>query len=499
MQLGELVGLDRLANKKIAKTEIAGLTADSKAVKPSYLFAALPGTAHDGAAYIDEAIANGAAAILTHPHWQKTFPNSKQAQITKTPFVVENNPRRLLSHLAARFYPHQPETICAVTGTNGKTSVANFSQQIWTKLGLRAASMGTLGVVSPESFIPLGHTTPDPVRIHQILDGLTLSGVDHVALEASSHGLAQYRLDGVKIKAAAFTNLTRDHLDYHESAEDYFYAKMRLFGELMEPGCVAVLDTDCDVFGEIEQLCWARGLCVFSVGEKGTDIKITGIKPTVDGQTISIKWRGQSLTIKLPLVGSFQASNALLAAGLCIATGADASKVFNALETLEGVEGRMEHVGSTADGASIFIDYAHTPDGLETVLAALRSHTMHNLWVVVGCGGDRDQGKRPQMARIASDFADHVIITDDNPRTENAEKIRADMLAGIPDGAPPVEEIGDRSQAIAKAVSGLTSGDVLIVAGKGHETGQIVSDQVLPFSDKEEVMRNLQQLGGGNA
>lgn len=492
MQLADLVPTSGRTESGADKIQISGLTADSRAVKPGYLFAALPGTQDDGARFIQDALKRGAVAVLTHAGWQGEAGNDALADHQDTPVLGCRNPRRDLAIAAARYYERQPKTICAITGTNGKTSIANFTRQIWERLGQRAASMGTLGIQAPEAYIPLHHTTPDPVEIHRALNGLSLAGVDHLAMEASSHGLSQYRLDGVNVAAAAFTNLTRDHLDYHEDFDDYLFAKMRLIGEILKPGATAVLNADADFFDEADQLCWSRGIHTISVGE-GTlaDLRLVSQTPTAHGQNLEITWRDRAFDIQLPLIGDFQAMNALMAAALVIATGEEASEVFAALSELVTIKGRMQLVGRTPGGAAVLVDYAHTPDALKTVLEAVRAHTDARLHVVVGCGGDRDRGKRPQMGTIAASLADVVIVTDDNPRSEDAAAIRAEVLGGVARQSEHVREIGDRRDAIKAAVEGLVEGDLLIVAGKGHETGQIVGDRTLPFSDIEEVQAVL--------
>lgn len=488
MQLAELISLSGRPDLVPSDIAIRGLTADSRAVKPGYLFAALPGTEVDGAKYISDALERGAAAIMTHAGWQSEAGKVAGSDQQEIPVLDYRNPRKELALAAARYYARQPETICAVTGTNGKTSIASFTRQIWSLLGHRAASMGTLGIQSPVAYIPLGHTTPDPVEIHRALNGLTLSGVDHLAMEASSHGLAQYRLDGVNIAAAAFTNLTRDHLDYHEDFDDYLFAKMRLIGEVLKPGSVAVLNADADFRDEADQLCWSRGIRVVSVGEsENSDLRLLSRTPAQSGQELLVRWKDREYAIDLPLIGAFQASNAMIAAALVISTGGPADEVFAALSKLTTVAGRMQLAGKTKNGATILVDYAHTPDALETVLNAVRPHAKSKLHVIVGCGGDRDRGKRPLMGEIAARLADVAIITDDNPRSEDPATIRAEVLGGVEKSAGKVHEIGDRRQAIRTAIDGLKSGDLLIVAGKGHETGQITGDKVLPFSDIEEI------------
>lgn len=474
MELQALVGSKTVLPASAGAINIAGLTADSREVKPGYLFAALPGVQADGTKFIPAAVEAGAVAILAGPDFTSDI---------DVPVINDRNPRRRLATLAAQFYGTQPETVAAVTGTNGKTSVATFVREIWASLGLRSASLGTVGVVGPEGVRPLAHTTPDPVRLHSEMVRLAGEHVTHLALEASSHGLAQYRLDGVRVSASAFTNLTRDHLDYHASFDDYLYAKLRLFGEVMGPGGVAVINVDADFSQEFEAISWARGHRIIAVGRKGRDICLAGVQPGPRGQVLQIVHDGAHYEVVLPLVGQFQASNALVAAGLVIGCGGDAEQTFRALENLKGAKGRLEEVAHLANGATVFIDYAHTPDALETALDAVRPHVSGRLLVVFGCGGDRDVGKRPQMGKIASQSADITIVTDDNPRSEDAAAIRQQILAG----ASGLREIGDRALAISEAISLLQEGDCLVVAGKGHETGQIVGDEVLPFSDHEAV------------
>ena len=466
------------------EVDVAGLASDSRVVEPGFLFAALAGTNTDGAQFAREAIKNGAVAVLCS---ESAFADLKDESAI---IIPDENPRLKLAQIAARFYPRQPHSIAAVTGTNGKTSIATFARQIWCAVGHRAASMGTLGVVWPGGEVKLQHTTPDPIAVHKTLDSLTEQGVTHLALEASSHGLAQHRLDGVRIKAAAFSNLTRDHLDYHETFEAYQYAKFRLFGELLDPGQTAVLNADSDVYPELENLCWGRGHRIMSVGHAGKDLRLETVERTPRGQALQLRYKGQPIKVELPLVGDFQAMNALLAVGLVIACGTPASDALRALEQLEGVPGRLEHVLETKSGASAYVDYAHTPDALSAALSALRQHTKGRLQVVFGCGGDRDRGKRRQMGKVATGLADFIFITDDNPRTEEPSAIRLDIMAG----APGAENIGDRSAAIRAALQNLQPGDVLVIAGKGHETGQIVGDHTIEFDDRLEARRAATEL-----
>ncbi len=397
------------------------------------------------------------------------------------------NARRTLALAAAKIFPRQPPIIAAVTGTSGKTSVAAFTRQIWSTLGHQAASIGTIGVVSPKGERYGSLTTPDPVDLHRTLDQLAGEGVTHLALEASSHGLDQHRLDGVRIAAGAFTNLSRDHLDYHPTIEAYLAAKLRLFDDLIVPGGTAVIGVDDCYAGQVVEAAKKRGLKIMAVGEHGADIKLAGGAIEGFAQVVAIEQGGRTYKVRLPLVGAFQVQNATIAAGLAIATGGDPARVFAALEKLSGAKGRLELAG-THNGAPVFIDYAHKPDALKKALESLRPYASGKLTVVFGAGGDRDVGKRPIMGRIAAENADHVIVTDDNPRSENPAAIRSAILAD----APRAIEIGDRAEAIRRAIAQLNSGDVLLIAGKGHETGQIIGDRVVPFSDHETVAAALQ-------
>jgi UDP-N-acetylmuramoyl-L-alanyl-D-glutamate--2,6-diaminopimelate ligase len=477
MKLRELFGDDAPIDPATDKVEVTGLAVDSRLVQPGSLFFALAGVKTDGACFIDQAIKAGAVAVAgDHP------PQGGCA----VPFVVTSNPRRALALAAARFFPQQPATIAAVTGTSGKTSVAAFTRQIWQQLGHVSASIGTIGLVSPKRTVYGSLTTPDPIALHRQLDEIAREGVTHLAFEASSHGLDQYRLDGVRITAGGFTNLSRDHLDYHPDLQHYLAAKLRLFRDLLATGAAAVISADHDCSAEVIGAARARGLRILSVGSQGDGAGegIRVVDAVVDGfaQMLTLEHRGGTALVRLPLVGAFQVENALVAAGLAIATGGDPDAVFASLETLEGAKGRLELVGSR-NGAPIFVDYSHKPDALAKALQALRPYAKRELVVVLGCGGDRDIGKRPLMGEIATENADRVIVTDDNPRSEDPAKIRSAILSA----AKGATEIGDRAAAIRTAIEGLQPGDALLVAGKGHETGQIVGDRVLPFSDHEAV------------
>jgi UDP-N-acetylmuramoyl-L-alanyl-D-glutamate--2,6-diaminopimelate ligase len=481
MKLRDLFSDDTTIDPLMAAVEIKGVAVDSRVVKPGDVFFALAGRKTDGARFIDAAIAAGAVAVAG---------DHAPRDDHRVPFVTTPNPRRALALAAARFYPRQPATIAAVTGTSGKTSVAAFARQIWLRLGHASASIGTIGLVSPKRIVYGSLTTPDPIALHRQLDEIARDGVTHLAFEASSHGLDQYRLDGVRIAAGGFTNLTRDHMDYHPDAAHYLAAKLRLFRDLVMAGGAAVISADHDCSQAVIDAARARGLRIVTVGSKGDGAGegIRLIDADIDGfaQKLALEHRGRRVSIRLPLVGEFQVENALVAAGLAIGTGSEANEVFPSLEHLEGAKGRLERVGER-NGASIFVDYAHKPDALAKALQALRPYAKRKLIVVFGAGGDRDAGKRPLMGAIASEHADHVIVTDDNPRSENPDAIRAAILSA----ARGATDIGDRAAAIRAAIEGLEPGDALLIAGKGHETGQIVGDRVLPFSDHDAVASAL--------
>lgn len=467
--------------------DYTGLASDSREVKPGYLFAALPGSKANGAEFVKDAVARGAVAVLGKPDVAPT------AEALGVKFIADENPRLGLAKQAARFFGAQPRTVAAITGTKGKSSIVAFVREIWTALGKPAASLGTVGVVTPNGEIPLSHTTPDPIEVHRLLARLKHDGIDHLALEASSHGLDQFRLDGVEIAACGFTNLSRDHFDYHKTVENYLRAKLRLFTEVVRDGGLAVINADADYAGRFISAAKTRGLTVMTVGEQGEAIKLISREGRIDGQTLTVRHAGHDYRIALPLAGNFQASNALVAAGLVIGLGDDPTKVFAALEYLKGAPGRLEKVAYAKSGAPIYVDYAHTPDSLEQVLKAVRPHVGGKLHVVFGCGGDRDKGKRPLMGKAATENADAVIVTDDNPRTEDPAAIRREALAG----APGAREIGDRATAIREGIASLaTPNDMLIIAGKGHEPYQIVGTQTLHFSDREEAIKAATALGG---
>jgi UDP-N-acetylmuramoyl-L-alanyl-D-glutamate--2,6-diaminopimelate ligase len=481
MKLRDLFSDDATIASQAQAVDVAGLAFDSRVVKPGDLFFALSGSKTDGARFIDAAIAQGAVAIAGDHS-----PSNSGA----VPFVHTANPRRALALAAAKFYPRQPATIAAVTGTSGKTSVAAFARQIWLSLGHAAASIGTIGLVSPDRTIYGSLTTPDPIALHRQLDEIAQDGVTHLAFEASSHGLDQFRLDGVRIAAAGFTNLSRDHMDYHPDVAHYLAAKLRLFRDLVAADGAAVISADHDASQAVIDAAVARKLRMITVGRKGDGrgegICLVGAE--IDGlaQKLTLEHCGRQHALRLPLVGEFQVENALVAAGLAIGTGSEPKAVFAALEHLEGAKGRLERVAEH-NGAAIFVDYAHKPDALAKALQALRPYAKRNLVVVFGAGGDRDAGKRPLMGAIAAEHADSVIVTDDNPRSEAPQAIRAAILATAIGAA----EIGDRAEAIRTAIGGLQPGDALLIAGKGHETGQIVGDKTLPFSDHDAVIAAL--------
>ncbi|MBT3330855.1 MAG: UDP-N-acetylmuramoyl-L-alanyl-D-glutamate--2,6-diaminopimelate ligase [Rhodospirillaceae bacterium] len=469
--------------KQLADREIVGLTADSRSVEPGYLFAALPSSVAssplNGANFVPEALRRGAAALLGPPGLAANLETP-----IDVPVIEDEDPRRRLSQLAARFFAEQPRTIVAVTGTAGKSSVADFVRQIWLAMGLSGASMGTLGINSTPLQRPLAHTTPDPVVLHEALRDLAAAGVDHLALEASSHGLEQSRLDFVKVMAAAFTNLSRDHLDYHTNEEAYLQAKLHLFKVVMGPGGTAVLPHGQDLTDRLRAACQARAHNIWTFGAGG-DIDLRQREIFGTGQRLTIAAQGFEATLDLPLIGAFQADNVLCAISLVLACGEGPEDVFTAAAQLTGVPGRLQAVGG-----HVYVDYAHKPEALRAAIDALRPHTKGQLVVVFGCGGDRDKGKRPIMGAIADQLADQIIVTDDNPRSEDPSLIRAEILSACPGAV----EIGDRGLAIATAISGLAADDVLLIAGKGHETGQTVAGVTHPFDDRDVARKILAEV-----
>jgi UDP-N-acetylmuramoyl-L-alanyl-D-glutamate--2,6-diaminopimelate ligase len=462
-----------------AAVDISGITADSRKVKPGFLFAALQGVAADGRNFIPDAKARGAVAVLSDS-------DVSEAGVAR---VVSAHARRDLALAAGKFYPRMPATRVAVTGTNGKSSTVDFLRQIWAANGRKAASLGTLGAIWADGRIDLGHTTADPVAVHEMLQTLADAGVTHMALEASSHGLHQHRLDAVGFHAGAFLNLTQDHLDYHATMDGYREAKQMLW-PLVKSGGSAVINADSPEGPAFAKAADQRGLRVLQTGWRApghASLKIDEIQPRPNAQTLSLLWQGEEVKVELPLIGEFQAINATTAAALALALGDKPADVWRAMAALKPVKGRMEHVGATAKGAHVFVDYAHTPDGLDVLLRAARPHAPGRVVLVFGCGGDRDAGKRPKMGAVAERFADVVIVTDDNPRSENPASIRKQVLVGCPKG----EEIGDRAVAIRDAIGRLQKGDALLIAGKGHETGQIIKGVTHPFADQDVVKEAL--------
>ncbi|MCY1672335.1 UDP-N-acetylmuramoyl-L-alanyl-D-glutamate--2,6-diaminopimelate ligase [Novosphingobium sp. SL115] len=456
------------------EANVTGFAIDNRKVAPGTVFGAFPGARFNGEDFIDDAVQAGAVAIVARP----------EVKVTGAIHIADSEPRRAFAELASQFFQPVPETVVAVTGTNGKTSTVEMTRQIWRMAGYSAASIGTLGVTTADESVSTGLTTPDIVTFLSNMTGLAREGVTHVAYEASSHGLSQFRNEGLRVVAGAFTNLSRDHLDYHATMEDYFAAKMRLFDNVVEDGGTAVVWMDDEWSSRAADHARARGLSLFGVGQNGDAIRLLSRTPTQLGQTLEIEWQGAARKINLPLIGAYQAANALVSAGLAIASGLDGGAVFDAVARLQPVRGRLERAAINRAGAPVYIDYAHTPDAIEAAIAALRPHVKGRLITVVGAGGDRDGGKRPEMGRAACAGSDAVIVTDDNPRGEDPAEIRAAVLAGCDAKA---REIGDRRAAIAAGIADAGRDDIVLVAGKGHEQGQIVGRgdtvRVLPFDD----------------
>jgi UDP-N-acetylmuramoyl-L-alanyl-D-glutamate--2,6-diaminopimelate ligase len=448
---------------------ITGFAIDHRKVAPGTIFGAFRGARFNGEDYIAQAVESGAIAVVARP----------QATVVGAVHVADTNPRRAFARLAARFFAPFPDTTVAVTGTNGKTSTVELVRQLWRMAGHHAASIGTLGVTTTNEQVTTGLTTPDIVTFLSNMAGLRLEGVSHAAFEASSHGLSQYRTEGLPVRAGAFTNFSRDHLDYHGTMAAYFDAKMRLFTEVVESDGAAVIWADDLMSDKVIAIARARGLKLITVGEQGETIRLLDRKPTQLGQTLTIEIDGKPREIKLPLIGAYQAANALVSAALVIATGGTIDRTFADLQRVAPVRGRLERAVITRTGAPVYVDYAHTPDGLEAAIQALRPHTRDRLIVIFGAGGDRDTGKRPLMGDVAVRLADHVIVTDDNPRSEDPAAIRREVMAG----APGAIEIGGRREAIAAGIHQAGAGDIVLLAGKGHEQGQIVGDRILPFDD----------------
>ena len=462
MRLRELADID-------SDSEVTGFAIDHRKVASGSVFGAFRGAVSNGEDFIDDAIERGAVAVVALP----------QVPVDGVPHLADRNPRRLFAELAAKYFAPYPETVVAVTGTNGKTSTVEMTRQMWRMAGHRSASIGTLGVTTADDQVKTGLTTPDIVTFLSNMAGLKRMGISHVAYEASSHGLDQHRAEGVPLRAAAFTNFSRDHLDYHPSMDAYFEAKMRLFDELLPADATAVVWTDDPKSPEVIGHVRRRGQHLLTVGREGETIRLVEQVPTPLGQTLAIEQGGKSYKLGLPLIGSYQAANVLVAAGLVLATGGDWPQVYSAMQRVSPVRGRLERAVIPPKGAPVYVDYAHTPDALEAAIAALRPHVEKRLITVFGAGGDRDRGKRPEMGAVAARLSDLVIVTDDNPRSEDPAKIRAEILTK----APGAIEVAGRREAIAEALRVAESGDIILLAGKGHETGQIIGDKVLPFDD----------------
>ncbi|WP_428928520.1 UDP-N-acetylmuramoyl-L-alanyl-D-glutamate--2,6-diaminopimelate ligase [Marinibacterium sp. SX1] len=471
---------------------ITGLAVDSRRVEAGFLFAAMPGTRVHGAEYIPDVLTRGAAAILTDAEGAALAAGALAA--SDAALIVAEDPRQALAYTAALWFGAQPRKMVAVTGTNGKTSVASFTRQIWQALDLPAINVGTTGVEG-DWHAPLAHTTPEPITLHRVLAEAAEQGITHAAMEASSHGLEQRRLDGVQLAAAGFTNFTQDHLDYHDSFEAYFAAKAGLFRRVLPEEGTAVINLDDPRGAEMRAVAAARGQEVIGVGRAGGELTLLNQRFDSTGQDLRFSWRGEPVQARLNLIGGFQAENVLLACGLVIASGQPATDVFRVLPRLETVRGRMQLAARRANDATVFVDYAHTPDAVATAIGALRPHVMGRLVAIVGAGGDRDRAKRPLMGEAAAAAADLVIVTDDNPRSEDPATIRAAVMQGAPDAW----NIGDRAEAILRGVDALGPGDALLICGKGHETGQVVGDQVLPFDDAEQASISVSALEGGRA
>lgn len=472
------------------ETRVTGISVDSRDVAPGHLFAALPGTQMHGAEFIQYALRMGAAAILTDPEGARVAASELAA--AEVPLVIAEAPRQALAFAAALWFGAQPGVMVAATGTNGKTSVATFTRLIWEAMGIEAVNIGTTGVEGAFT-APLAHTTPEPITLHRLLAEMAESGVTHAAMEASSHGLAQNRLDGVRLTAAAFTNFSQDHLDYHLDFEEYFQAKAALFDRVLQEDGTAVINIDDERGGDVVAIAKSRGQRILTVGRMlGADLRITGQRFDATGQELLFEREGKTHHVRLDLIGGFQAENVLAAAGLVIGTGIDPQEVFDTLHELSTVRGRMELAATRQNGAPVFVDYSHTPEAVATALKALRPHVMGRIVAVIGAGGDRDKGKRPLMGRAAARFADVVFVTDDNPRSEDPAAIREAVMEGCPEAT----NVGDRAEAILRGVDALGPGDALLICGKGHETGQTIGDQVLPFDDVEQASVAVAALEG---
>ena len=478
------------------EAQITGLAVDSRDVKPGFLFAALPGAQVHGGEFIQYALRMQAGAILTDAAGATIA--AAELAASDAAVIVAQDPRQALAQTASLWFGAHPKTVVAVTGTNGKTSVSTFCRQIWEELDLPGVNLGTTGVEGAWNH-PLKRTTPEPITLHRVMAEAAQNGITHVAMEASSHGLDQRRLDGVVLAAAGFTNFSQDHLDYHETFEAYFDAKMGLFQRVLTEDGVAVINLDDPAGAEVAEICEARGQEIIGVGRHvDARLRLTGQRFDATGQDLLFEWQGKARQARLELIGGFQAENVLLAAALVIAGGADSEGVFDTLQYLTTVRGRMELAATRQSGAAVFVDYAHTPDAVETALRAMRPHVMGRIIVIVGAGGDRDAGKRPLMGAAAAQNADIVIVTDDNPRSEDPAAIRAAVMAGAvnANGSDSITEVGDRAEAILRGIDMLGAGDALLIAGKGHETGQVVGDTVLPFDDVEQASVAVAALEG---
>lgn len=481
------LGLTARGGRDVA---VRGLAVDSRAVREGFLFAALPGVTAHGAAFVGAALRQGAVAVLTDAEGARQA--QAEVEAAGAALVVAEDARAALAWAAALWFRAQPDTVVAVTGTNGKTSVATFTRQIWTGLGHAAINIGTTGVEGAWD-APSAHTTPEPVTLHRLLAEAAAAGVTHAAMEASSHGLDQRRLDGVRLAAAGFSNFTQDHLDYHGTMDAYFSAKAGLFARVLPDDGVAVINLNDPRGADLVALATGRGQDVIRVGHGAeADLRILGQRFDATGQDLRLSWAGQAHQVRLNLIGGFQAENVALAAGLAIASGSDPQDVLSVLPGLTGVRGRMQPAGVRRNGAAVFVDYAHTPDAIATALRALRPHVMGRLVIVFGAGGDRDRTKRPLMGRAAAEHADILFVTDDNPRSEDPAAIRAAILAECPEAT----EVGDRAEAILRGVDALGPGDALLVAGKGHESGQVVGGHVYPFDDVEQASVAVAALDG---
>lgn len=465
--------------------EISSVELNSAKLRAGALFIAVTGKNADGRQYIPDALQKGAAAVVFAGDY--TPPADSKAVFVR----LEGDMRRHAAAIAANFYPLQPRYVSAVTGTNGKTSIADFTRQIMTFLGHKSASIGTIGLICEGVDKVETLTTPDTVTLHHMLSDLAAQGVEYVSMEASSIGIEQYRLDGLRIQAAGFTNLTQDHLDYHLTMQNYLKAKEQLFSRVIMSNGSAVLNADIAEYEQLADICAQRGVRVISYGQKGEDLRLLGRDVHATGQTLRLRLLGREYVVELPLIGTFQAMNVLCAIGMIAALVGFDEKILSYIPQIKGAPGRLDLAGKLKNGAAVYVDYAHTPDALENVLKTARAHTLGKLWIVFGCGGDRDKLKRPIMGKIAAELADKVIVTDDNPRTENPEVIRSEIL----DACPKARNIGDRILAIKTAISGLQAGDVLILAGKGHESGQKIGDRIIPMNDIDEAKKAIAELG----